>query len=80
MSISHHTHQLGNTNGNNNIYILHTLHLPEEGQQDCLTLQLQLKSSNTLNETLSQIVALPTPKQTAQGEVMVPCGFDVDEH
>lgn len=79
MWIFHHIQQLGNTNGNN-IYLLYILHLPEERQQDWLALQLQLKNSNTSNGTLSQIVALPTPKQSAQGEVIVPRGFDVDDH
>lgn len=77
MLIFHHIQQSGNTNGNS---ILYTPYLPEGGQQDRLTVQLQLKRSNTLNETSSQTVASPTPKQTAQGEVMVPRGFDVDEH
>lgn len=39
MSISHQIQQLGNTDGNN-LYILYTLHLPEEGQQDWFALQL----------------------------------------
>lgn len=77
MLIFHHIQQSGNTNGNS---ILYTPSLPEGGQQDRLTVQLQLKRSNTLNETSSQTVASPTPKQTAQGDVMVPRGFDVDEH
>lgn len=44
MFIFHHIQQSGNTNGNN-IYILYTPHLPEEGQQDGLTVQLQLKKN-----------------------------------